>query len=105
MSDKNQQSGGVRFIRKGGRVIPIRPKKGEGGGIKPVGIAMRTQKVSTGERFQGGFVTGATIGAVFGGVGALAATRSVGAGAGQAIISGAAWGVLGGALNAAFGGA
>jgi hypothetical protein len=78
--------GGVRFIRKNGRVIPIRGDKYKGG-AKRSGMKKRrkssgykTQKRGVGERAKygarKGFEFGAKIGGAVGGIGAAASLAS-----------------------------
>lgn len=107
---------GVRFIRKNGRVIPIR-ENGKTVGVRRANLPQRganvtlnfqTKKRSVGERFAAGATTGAVISSLGAAgaaeVGARLALNRKGLGAavgvGALIGSGA---LVGGALSAAFG--
>lgn len=100
----------VRFIRKNGRVIPIRVKGGASGAGE-----LRTKQVSTGERAKRGAVAGAKIGGTVGAASGVALGLAAGRGAkgkmlaatGLGVLSGVSgalqWGMLGAGINAAFG--
>jgi len=113
--------GDVKFIRKNGRIIPIRAKNGAG---KSVAIkeksytGTKTVKMDAGDRFSKGFskwgkigagvgaVTGAAIGGAIGhaekGLKGVVAGAALG-GAYAAVTGGLNWGLVGGGLTAAFG--
>lgn len=73
MAHKESKKGSIRFIRKNGRIIPIR-QKGSGGAPKPprvLGVRVSVKKFSAKDRAKSGFSTGAKVGAVIGGIGFL----------------------------------
>lgn len=98
-------SGDVRFVRIGGRIVPIRGKgNGQGGGkakaapqpAKRTTLILKVKKTTAGERFKSGFKRFGTMGAYAGG--ALG-------GVGGAIAGGAAGGKQGGRLGVGLGAA
>jgi hypothetical protein len=99
----------MRFIRKGGRVIPIRDKSENK--PKPILMKISEKKVSAGTRFGDGFKTGAKFGSIVGGISGLVIGADMtgrAAGAAGGAIAGAAGGALKigalvGVINAAFG--
>lgn len=119
----------IKFIRRGGRIIPIRDK-GEKKGkpsekVNRAIIEVKTSKVGAGERVFGGAKFGAKIGSGLGALGGavsaglspsifrhssrlssgkIGGALSIAAGAAVGAIGGAVnFGILGGALNGLFG--
>jgi hypothetical protein len=116
-----QNQGDVRFIRKNGRIIPIRSNQNDSSSRKPKGdpviaLAFRKRKISAADRLESGFKAGAQLGGM---LGATLGSASVNIRSGSSLkstivplakgtIRGAAIGSLAlgvgfGAINAAFG--
>ena len=104
----------VKFIRKNGRIIPIRSKgekSAHGQQKKPaiVGLRITNKSVSAKERFQSGFSAVGKIGAAIGGIlgagtGFMQGISTRGATIGKELLAGAKGAGIGGAAGAVAGG-